>query len=232
MARSYGDPFLASSYLAALVQTLTLQGELPAARRRLVHALKEKRRVGDRIGAALVLGDLSDLAYRQGDLSDARRYASEQWTVAQQIRAVLVSAAALQRQGRLQIATGDLAGGRERLSDALRLCDARRAALLGAEIRLDLARLDLFAGLPAEAERLAGEVAQWYGQRGLSRDQARALAVQAQALLAAGRPEPPSEAAGQAAAPAQPHDNPHLPIFVTTAGAAARAANPAEALGP
>jgi eukaryotic-like serine/threonine-protein kinase len=230
MARSYGDPFLAASYLGALGQTLTLQGELPAAQRRLVHALEEKRRVGDRIGAALVLGALSDLAYRQGDLADAQRYASEQWTLAQQIRAALVSAAALQRQGRLQIATGDLAGGRERLSDALRLCDTRQAALLGAEIRLDLARLDLFAGQPAEAERLAGEVAQWYGQRGLFRDQARALAVRAQALLAAGRPIPASEAAGQAAALAQPSDNPDLQIFVTTAGASAGAATPAEAL--
>ena len=230
LARSYGDPVEAASYLGSLGQTLTLQGELPAARRRLVHALEEKRRFGDRIGAALVLGALSDLAYRQGDLATAQRYASEQWTVAQQIRAVLVSAAALQRQGRLQVATGDLAGGRERLAEALRLCDARRAALLGAEIRLDLARLDLFAGQPAEAESLAGEVAQWYGQRGLLRDQARALAVRAQALLAAGLPEPAGEAASQAAALAQPSDNPDLQIFVTTAGASAGAATPAEAL--
>jgi eukaryotic-like serine/threonine-protein kinase len=231
VARSNGYPILAASYLGALGRTLALEGDLPLAQRRLEHALEVKRRVLDRLGASQLLGALSDLEYQKGDLAAAQRYASEQWTLAQQIRAVLVSAAALQRQGRLQIATGDLAGGRERLLDALRLCDARRAALLGADIRLDLARLDLFAGQPAEAERLAGEVGQWYGQRGLSRDQARALAVQAQALLAGGRPGPASAAAGQAAALAQPSDNPDLQIFVTTAGAAAGAStSPAAAL--
>ncbi|HEV7506043.1 MAG TPA: winged helix-turn-helix domain-containing protein [Thermoanaerobaculia bacterium] len=231
LARSYGDPVEAASYLGALGQTLTLQGDLKAAQRRLGHALEEKRRFGDRLGAALVLGALSDLAIRQDDLVAAQRYASEQWKLAQQIRAVLVGAAALQRQGRLQIATGDLAGGRERLSEALRLADARKAMLLSAGIRLELARLDLFAGQPAEAERLAGEVAQWYGQRGLSCDQARALAVRAEALLAGGRPGPANEAASQAAALAQPSENPDLQIFVTTAGAAARAsASPVAAL--
>ncbi|HSS52698.1 MAG TPA: winged helix-turn-helix domain-containing protein [Thermoanaerobaculia bacterium] len=231
VARSYGDPVEAASYLAALGQTLILQGELPAAQRRLARALEDKRRFGDRLGAALVLGALSDLAFRQEDLAASQRYASEQWTLAQQIRAVLVGAAALQRQGRLQIATGDLAGGRERLTEALRLADARKATLQGAGIRLDLARLDLFAGQPAEAERLAGEVAQWYGQRGLSRDQARALAVRAEALLAGGQPGPASEAASQAAALAQPSENPDLQIFVTTASAAARATtSPAAAL--
>jgi DNA-binding winged helix-turn-helix (wHTH) protein/TolB-like protein/Tfp pilus assembly protein PilF len=223
IARSYGDPFLAASYLGALGQTLTLQGELPAAQHRLEHALEEKRRVGDRLGAALVLGALSDLEYRQGDLAAAQRYASEEWTLAQQIRAVLVSATALRRQGQLLVATGDLAGGRERLSEALQLAEARKAVLLSAGIRLELARFDLFAGQPAEAERRAGEVAQWYGQRGLSGEQARALAVRAEAILAAGRPTAASAAAGQAAALAQPSENPDLQIFVTTATAAASA---------
>ena len=231
VARSYGDPVEASSYLGALGQTLTLQGELKAAQRRLGHALEEKRRFGDRFGAALMLGALSDLAYRQEDLVGAQHYAAEQGKLAQQLRAVLVGATALQRQARLQIAAGDLAGGRVRLLEALRLADARKAMLLSAGIRLDLARLGLFAGQPAEAEHLAGEVAQWYGQRGLSCDQARALAVQAEALVAVGRPGPASEAANRAASLAQPSENPDLQIFVTTAGASARAAaSPAAAL--
>src|SRR6185312_12346885 len=150
----------------------------------------EKRRFGDRFGAALMLGALSDLAYRQEDLVGAQHYAAEQGKLAQQLRAVLVGATALQRQARL----------------------------LSAGIRLDLARLGLFAGQPAEAEHLAGEVAQWYGQRGLSCDQARALAVQAEALVAVGRPGPASEAANRAASLAQPSENPDLQIFVTTAG--------------
>jgi DNA-binding winged helix-turn-helix (wHTH) protein/TolB-like protein len=220
VARSNGYPMLTASYLGALGRTLALGGDLPLAQRRLERALEVKRRVLDRLGTSQLLGALSDLEYQRGDLAASQRYASEQWKLAQQIRAVLVSAAALQRQGRLQIATGDLVGGRERLLDALRLCDARRAALLGAGIRLDLAHLDLFAGQPAEAERLGGEVAQWYGQRGLSLDQARALALRAQALLALGRSGPASEAAAQATALAQPGDDPDLQIFVTTTTAA------------
>ncbi|MFY9824062.1 MAG: hypothetical protein WAM82_21970, partial [Thermoanaerobaculia bacterium] len=58
-----------------------------------------------------------------------------------------------------------------------------------------------------------------YGQRGLSCEQARALALLAQALLVLGKAGPASEAASQAAAFAQPSDNPDLQIFVTTAGA-------------
>jgi DNA-binding winged helix-turn-helix (wHTH) protein/TolB-like protein len=231
VARSYGDPVEAASYLGSLGQTLTLQGELKPAQRRLGHALGEKRRFGDRFGVAQLLGALSDVAYRQEDLVAAQHYATEQWNLAQQLRAVLVSAAALQRLGRLQIAAGDLAGGRARLQEALRLADSRKARLLGAGIRLDLARLALFAGDPAEAGRLAGEVVQWYGQKGLTRDQARALAVQAEALAAAGRPGPASEAANLAVTLAQPSENPDLQIFVTTASAAARVvASPAVTL--
>ncbi len=231
VARSYGYPILAASYLGALGRTLALEGDLPLAQRRLEHALEVKRRVLDRLGTSQVLGALSDLAYQKGDLAGAQRFAVEQRKLAQDIRAALVSAAALQRQGRLQVETGDLAGGRESLSDALRLADARRAALLGSEIRLDLARLNLYAGQPAEAERLAGEVARWYGQRGMSSDQARALAVRAGALLALGRQGDASEVSGQAAALAQPRENPDLQIFVTTFGAPAGASSsPAAAL--
>ncbi|HEX3551977.1 MAG TPA: tetratricopeptide repeat protein [Thermoanaerobaculia bacterium] len=229
VARSYGDPFLAASYLGAVGRTLILQGDLPLAERRLTHALEEKRRVGDKLGASQLLGTLSDLAYERGDLAGAQRFASDQWELAQQIRAVLVGAAALQRQGRVQTAAGDLAGGRQRLSDALRLADERRAALLAAEIRLDLARLALLAGQAAEAERLAGEGARWYGERGLAGDQARALALLAEALQALGRPGPAGEAAGRATSLAQPSENPELQIFVTTAVAPAGVATTAAA---
>ncbi|HEY4562506.1 MAG TPA: hypothetical protein VIJ36_05980, partial [Thermoanaerobaculia bacterium] len=80
-------------------------------------------------------------------------------------------------------------------------------------------------------ERLAGEVVQWYGQRGLASDQARALAVRSMALLALGRQGAASEAASQAAALAQASESSDLQIFVTTAGAPAGASSsPAVAL--
>jgi DNA-binding winged helix-turn-helix (wHTH) protein/tetratricopeptide (TPR) repeat protein/TolB-like protein len=221
VARSYGDPFLASSYLGALGEILSLQGDQKTASHRLLRALEDKRRVGDRFGASLLLGMLSDLAYRQGDLKAARSYATEQETAAQQIRALLVDTAAQQRQGRILMAAGDLAAARDRLSAALRLAETRQAALLAAEIRLDLARLALAEGQPGEAARLAGEVAGEYAEQGLSCDRARAEALLAEALLAGGQPGPAGEAAGRARALAQKSDNLDLQIFVATATAAA-----------
>lgn len=198
ISRSSGDPFLTAEYLASVGQTLFLQGDLSTARSHLDSALKDKQRIRDRFGASHVLGGLSDLAYAQGDLSLARRYASEQRALADQIQAALTSAAALGRLGRLDLASGELPAAREHLTEALRLCTSRGAALLAAEIRLDLARLAWLDRQPAEAERLAREVADWYAARGMTDGQARALALRSQALVALGRSKEAQAAADKA----------------------------------
>lgn len=217
VARSSGDPFLTAEYLAAVGQTLILQGDLPTARGHLELALKEKRRVRDRSGVSQILGTLSDLAYAQGDLGLARRYASEQRALAEQIQAALTSTAALGRQGRLEIAAGNLPAARERLTEALRRSNARGAALLAAEIRLDLARLAWLDRQPAEAERLAREGADWYSARGMTDGQARALALRSEALLALGRAGEAQTAAERAHAISEKSGNVALQIEVVTA---------------
>jgi tetratricopeptide (TPR) repeat protein/TolB-like protein len=217
IARSSGDPFLTAEYLASVGQTMVLQGDLPAARSQLQLALKDKRRVRDRSGISQILGTLSDLAYAQGDLGLARRYANEQRALAGQIQAALTGAAALGRLGRLETAGGDLPAAREHLTEALRLSSARGAALLASEIRLDLARLAWLDRKPAEAERLAREVADWYAARGMADGQARALALRSQALLALGRAGEAQTAADKAHSISERSENVALQIEVVTA---------------
>jgi DNA-binding winged helix-turn-helix (wHTH) protein/tetratricopeptide (TPR) repeat protein/TolB-like protein len=219
ISRSSGDPFLSAEYLASVGQTLMLQGDLSTARSHLDSALKDKQRIRDRFGASQILGLLSDLAYTRGDLSLARRYASEQRTLADQIQAALTSAAALGRHGRLDLASGDLPAAREHLTEALRLSTSRGAALLAAEIRLDLARLAWLDRQPAEAERLAHEVADWYGARGMTDGQARSLALQSQALLALGRSKEAQTASDKAHSIFGKSENVALQIEVVTATA-------------
>lgn len=217
IARSSGDPFLTAEYLASVGQTLMLQGDLATARSHLDSALKDKQRIRDRFGSSQILGGLSDLAYAQGDLSLARRYASEQRVLADQIQAALTSAAALARQGRLDLASGELPAAREHLTEALRLSSSRGAALLAAEIRLDLARLAWLDRQPAEAERLAREVADWYGARGMTDSQSRALALRSQALVALGRSKEAQAAADKAHSISRDSGNVALQIEVVAA---------------
>lgn len=217
IARSSGDPFLTAAYQASVGQTLILQGDLPAARRHLDRALAGKRQVRDRLGTSLILGLLSNLAQEQGDLGLARRYASEQRALAEQIHAALAIAAALQRQGGLAVAGGDFKTARERLSEALRLSNSRKAAQRATEVRLDLAHLALLERLPAEAERLAREVAAWYELKKMPADQSRALAVQCRALLALGRPTEAKRAGEQAHSISRASADVKLQILVVTA---------------
>jgi DNA-binding winged helix-turn-helix (wHTH) protein/tetratricopeptide (TPR) repeat protein/TolB-like protein len=217
ISRSSGDPFLTAEYLASVGRTLMLQGDLSKARSHLDSALKDKQRIRDRFGATQVLGGLSDLAYAQGDLSLARRYASEQRALADQIQAGLASVAALARQGRLDLAAGELPAAREHLSEALRLSSSRGAALLAAEIRLDLARLAWLDRQPAEAERLAREAADWYAARRMTDPQARALALRSQALMALGRSREAQAVADQAHSISGESENVALQIEVVTA---------------
>ncbi len=233
ISRSSGDPFLTAEYLASVGQTLMLQGDLSTARSHLESALKDKQRIRDRFGAAQILGSLADLAYAQGDLGLARRHASEQRALADQIQASLTSTEALARQGRLDLAAGDLPAAREHLAEALRVGSARGAALLAAEIRLDLARLAWLDRQPAEADRLAREAADWYAARKMTDPQARALALRSQALLALGRAKEAQAAANKANSLAGESGNLALRIEIVTAIAPAGVATGAhgEALG-
>lgn len=228
LSQSSGDPFLAASYQAAVGRTLMLQGDLPGAHGWLQSALAGKRRVQDQLGTSQILGILSSLAYEQGDLKLARRHADEEKALADRIHATLASAAALQHQGRLEAASGDLPAAREHLTEALSLSGSRGAALLAADIRLDLARLASLEGKPAEVERLTREVADWYAARGLTDGQSRALALRSQALLALGRPKEAQTAADKAHSISGDSGNVALQIEVVTAIAPAGVATGAQ----
>jgi ATP/maltotriose-dependent transcriptional regulator MalT len=134
-------------------------------------------------------------------------------------------------QARRSLEDGDLPGARRQLAEALRGRVANGEELEAAAVRLDLANLTRLTGNPREAARLAAEVAEWYGRRGMTGFRALALARQAQALLADGRRAPARAAAEQAEMYAEAGEDLELRLAVATAVAPVRAATGDAAAG-
>jgi tetratricopeptide (TPR) repeat protein len=210
--------------LAASAEVLMRLGDLPEAQRRLARALEMKRQADSRIGIAETLGLQARLQERLGNLAEAKRLGAEQAELARATGSRSLAAAAMHGQARRSLDEGDLPGARRQLEEALRGRVANGEELEAAAVRLDLAHLTRLTGNPREAARLAAEVADWYGQRGMTGPRALALARQAQALLADGRRAPARAAAEQAQMYAEAGEDLDLRLAVTTAVAPVRAA--------
>ncbi|MFL6196022.1 MAG: tetratricopeptide repeat protein [Thermoanaerobaculia bacterium] len=200
ISRQVGDPVRGAGMIAASAEILTRQGDLREARRRLELALRMKQEGNDRLGAAEILGLTARLAERMGNLAEARQLSLQQLSLAREAGSRSMTAAALQDLARWSLDAGDLAGARRQLDEALRLRTANGEALDAADLRLELSRVMRREGNPKEAARIAGELADWYGEREMEGFRARALARLAQALLADGRLPEARAAAGQAQA--------------------------------
>lgn len=191
------DASQSAAALAAWAETLVRQGDLPGARQRLDQALSLKRQAGDRIGAGHILGVLAFVEYRAGDLAAARARSQEQLRIARETGAVPLQYQGHQMLGRVDLAAGDLAAARRSLESALEESSSAGEDIRARAIQVDLARLELAEGDMAEAVRLAGEAAAWGRQRNVSRDEALALAVQAEALVGQRRGGEAGTAAGR-----------------------------------
>ncbi len=226
-----GDPVRAASTLAASAEVLMRLGDLPEAQRRLARALEMKRQADNRMGLAEALGLQAQLQERLGNLTEAKRAGAEQMDLARATGSRTLAAAAIHGQARRSLDDGDLPGARRQLEEALRLRTANGEELEAAAVRLDLANLTGLTGSPRDAARLASEVADWYGKRGMTGFRALALARQAQALLAAGRRAPARAAAEQAEMYAEAGEDLDLRLAVATAVAPVRAATGDAAAG-
>ena len=192
------DSNLAASALSALADLSARLGDLQTAWERSTQALAAKRRAGDKLGVARVLGSRARLAYDRGDLAGSRSLGEEQLRLARETGARALVAGALQNLGRAALAAGDLDGARQSLQEALDISSALGGNLQATEIRLDLARLALAARRPAEASKLAREVASWYRERRMDGAAALALAALGEALLAQGSRVEAAQAAVEA----------------------------------
>jgi eukaryotic-like serine/threonine-protein kinase len=226
-----GDPVRASSTLAASAEVLMRLGDLPEAQRRLARALEMKRQADSRLGIAEALGLQARLQAQLGNLAEAKRAGAEQTDLARATGSRSLAAAALHGQALRSLINGDLPGARRQLEEALRVRVANGEELEAAAVRLDLASLTRLTGNPREAARLASEVADWYGKRGMTGFRALALARQAQALLADGRRGPARTAAEQAEMYAEAGEDLELRLAVATAVAPVRAATGDAAAG-
>ncbi|HSU82198.1 MAG TPA: tetratricopeptide repeat protein [Thermoanaerobaculia bacterium] len=231
ISQQIGDPVRGASTLAASAEVLMRLGGLPEAQRRLARALEMKRRADSRMGIAEALGLQARLQERLGNLAEAKRAGAEQTELARLTGSRSLAAAAMHGQARRSLDDGDLPGARRQLEEALRGRVANGEELEAAAVRLDLANLTRLTGNPREAARLAAEVAEWYGQRGMTGFRALALARQAQALLADGRRAPARAAAEQAEMYAEAGEDLELRLAVATAVAPVRAATGDAAAG-
>jgi DNA-binding winged helix-turn-helix (wHTH) protein/tetratricopeptide (TPR) repeat protein/TolB-like protein len=196
--RQLGSPRQASEALArsaGVLVRLGNPGNLETARKRFEQTLQTNRRLGNRLGIAEILEGLADLQYRKGDFASSRRLAARAAQIAGESGARLSLAEALRLAGRLDQAEGHLAEARLTLERALASLGSGPASgpeksLVGADIRLELARLTLAEGRFDEAARQAGSVAAWYRERGIAGGEADAMSLLAslgEARRAAGR---------------------------------------------
>lgn len=186
--RRLGDPGRSAGALAqsaAVLGRLGRVNDIETARRRFEQVLQTRRRLGDRIGIGEVLGALSEIQYREGDLVAARRLAGLEVQIADETGSRTLTADALRATARVDQAADRLPQARRSLESALAALGPE-PSLAEAGVRLDLARVAVSEGRFKEAGRLAGPVADWYGDRGMSDGEAEALSVLADALLRQG----------------------------------------------
>ncbi|MES1244516.1 MAG: tetratricopeptide repeat protein [Acidobacteriota bacterium] len=179
--RQLGDPGQSAGALAqsaVVLARLDRPGDLETARRRFEQVLQTRRRLGDRIGVAEVLGWLADLEYRGGDLDSARRLAELEARIGGETGARLLVADGLRGVARVDRARGRHEQARHSLERALETLDSGPGgSLVGNDVRLELARLEIAEGRFEEAARLVNAAAAWCRDRGMIEEESDALAL-------------------------------------------------------
>ena len=185
-----------------------------------------KQRVGDRLGAAKILGSMARLSFQGGDLAGARKESEESLRIAREIGARVVEAQALRDLGVWSYSSGNLPAARKRLEDALERMKSTGADLDAASCRLILASIQMLEGSQsfAETERIAREVADWYGSREIYAFQARALALVAESLWRQGKLAQARQVAARAHDIVEQSEDLESRILVTTSAARIEAA--------
>lgn len=183
----YKRPTLATAVLASSADVQARLGDLNLAWRRLEQAVATDKRASDRMSSGRLLGARARLALRTGDLGQARSLSEAMLLQARKMGARSFETWALYELGRTQLAAGEAIGARTSFQSSLRKSVGSNDASRSAVIRLELARLEAFAGRFGEAEGMAREIAAWAAPRGFTWLEAEALSVAAEALLREGR---------------------------------------------
>jgi tetratricopeptide (TPR) repeat protein len=199
---------------------LRRKGELTAARQRHEEALAMRREIGQKIGEVASLNNLGAVLLDQGELAAARGDFDAALTLARQTGNKSAAAYSLFGLGEVLAREGNAAEARRRHEEALALRTRLGEKGTSAESRLALASVLLDLGDPARAADLARAAAEELGRQGAVSDQARALAITAQAEDARGNAAAARDAVGRASALVQ--GNQDLQSRLTVELAAAR----------
>ena len=180
-------PTLATSVLASSADVQARLGDLNLSWRRLEQAIATNKRASDKMASGRLLGVRAQLALRTGDVGQARALSEAMLLQARKMGARSFETWALYELGRAQLAAGEVVGARASFQSSLRKSVESKDVSRSAVTRLELARLELFAGKFGEAAGMAREIAAWAAPRGLTGLQAESLSVAAEALLREGR---------------------------------------------
>ncbi|HYG65857.1 MAG TPA: tetratricopeptide repeat protein, partial [Thermoanaerobaculia bacterium] len=229
ISRSLGDQGRIARVLISMGDTLTQMGALTRARQCYAEAFEHARAMGHRLLVARASGGLSRLSYVQGDLATARRHAESELRIALDAGAQPIAIRARADLAQLYLAGGELDTARRYLDEALDTANSLGLELEKMTLHLRLARVALAEGDTQAAAALARETADWFGKRQLVADQARSLAVLAEALLTSKRLAEAQEVASQLRALAGNSDD--LELRITAAVQAARIGSTAGEVG-
>jgi len=179
---------------------------------------------GDRLGAALALHSIAEIALDRGDLARARVKFEEALAINQQIGTPREVAGNLYGIGRVLLAQGDLAGARKKEEECLAITQRIGERLEVPEVRLVLAWLSIEEGDPGQAERTALDIAQDFEKQNDIDRGALARSALAHALLAQGRVTEARQAVDRAAALSAKSEAPRVRLLVAITVARVRAA--------
>jgi tetratricopeptide (TPR) repeat protein len=200
-------PRLAAEALEFSANLLARTGDVVWACRRLTQGEAAGRRASDLLASGHLLGTRARFAFREGDLAASRLASEQQLHSGRQMRARPLEVTALRGLAWIAGASGEMPRARALLAEAQGLAGKSGDQLTGAEITLELARLDLEQGALDSSLKLAREAAAWHHDRHFARDESAALALAAEALLRLGRPAEAREAAARAQALAPDRDH-------------------------
>jgi len=184
--RSLADLNSQARALANLSEIDRQNGDLRRAEQRLQEAADLFEAVADASGQAGIRVNLAGLLMAQGDVTAARESLGVARRLYEEIGEKENLAAAELGLGETASQVGDWAGGRERFAAARALRQTLKDGPGGAEVDLAAARLELAAGEPQEAERLAGGAARVFAEADLRERSAASEAIRTRALIEQG----------------------------------------------
>ena len=225
ISRELGDKQGIALALANTAGVLADQGNLAPAASMYAESLAIRRELGNKSGVASALNTIANLLEDQGELERARVAAEEALAIYRELSETRSVASVQFRLGEIRAAQGDIADARTRHQEALAIREKLEELGTAANSKVALARLSLQNGDPKTADTLTRQAAGVFATQKAADDEAMALSVAAESLLAQGRMPEAREAMGRATTLARRSQNRLVRFAISISGARVDAAS-------